>query len=474
MSELILLEPLAADHALELLAVLAGRDRIAAEPEAARQVAKYCDHLPLALRIAGARLRTRPGWLVSDLADRLRDGRQRLSELRAGDRSVRVSFALSYRDLTPALAKAFCLLGQAPGLDFGLQATAAALGGDIRAAESALEMLVDLALLESSVAGRYRFHDLLRVSEVAYAIGAWDIVKGIVNPLRHLLTLRGRTSAQERLLTLATTAAAMAGDPRAQVHYSVLLAEQLMNSHRVNQTPPLYERALELSTQVAEDPAVRLWVLTHYGDALRRLGEPAAASLRYGEAFAIAALGGDMARQAWVLTHWGGAQRDLDRPEVAVAMLSRALDVGRARGDLGNVAWVLTHLAPVLQDLSRFDDADAALAQALSIMQDNDDLVGQEFVLNNMGELLQRRSQPDGAVEAYRQASRVAELRGDAPAAIRWNELALSVVSNRSCQQHATHATPSRSPVGFANCPAMTDSGDPCAPERAFCTRPAE
>jgi tetratricopeptide (TPR) repeat protein len=484
LAQLVLLEPLSVGHSLELLERLAGSERITAEPEAARQVARYCDYLPLALRIAGARLRSRPRWRISDLADRLGDEHQRLSELRAGDRSVRVSFALSYSVLAPAPARAFCLLGQAPGLDFGRPAAAAALGCDIRAAETTLEMLVDLALVESQVAGRYRLHDLLRVfareqsvsidenerhssrdrvlalyrdsatgwlsrargeyqpdddalawfdadgdnamdaAEVAYAIGAWGILNGIIDPLRHLMTLRGRTTAQERLLSLAASAADLSGDPKAQVHYSILLAEHWMGTGRVAQTPPLYERALAAAGHVTKEPAVRLWALTHYGDALRLLGEPSAASLRYGEAFAIAALGRDMARQAWVLVHWGGAQRDLGRLDVAVAMLSRALEVGRARSDPGNVAWVLTHLAAVLQDQSRFGDTDAALSQALTTMRDNDDLVGQEFVLNNTAELLRRRNEPTAAADAYWQASQIAELRGDTHAASRWTELA--------------------------------------------------
>ena len=171
LAEQILLDPLAPRHALELLALLAGHDRIAAEQEAANLVALYCDYLPLALRIAGARLRSRPGWRVADLVSRLRDERQRLHELRAGDWSVRSSILLSYRDLTPGLARAFCLLGQAPGLDFGLPGAAAAIGCDVRDAERLLEELVDVALLETPAAGTYRFHDLLRVFAREQAAG---------------------------------------------------------------------------------------------------------------------------------------------------------------------------------------------------------------------------------------------------------------------------------------------------------------
>jgi DNA-binding SARP family transcriptional activator len=64
------LDVLPAREAVELLGRLAGPDRIAAEPAAAAEVAGCCGGLPLALRIAGARLAARPGWPVTALAVR--------------------------------------------------------------------------------------------------------------------------------------------------------------------------------------------------------------------------------------------------------------------------------------------------------------------------------------------------------------------------------------------------------------------
>jgi hypothetical protein len=71
--------------AVELLGKLTGRARVAAEPQAAEAIAGYCGDLPLALRIAGARLAARPAWPLAALAERLADERRRLTELRAGD-----------------------------------------------------------------------------------------------------------------------------------------------------------------------------------------------------------------------------------------------------------------------------------------------------------------------------------------------------------------------------------------------------
>ena len=76
------------DTAMQLLAKIVGWDRLRAEPAAARQLVEYCGGLPLALRIAGARLASRPHWKISELARRLKNEVQRLDRAepsRAGD-----------------------------------------------------------------------------------------------------------------------------------------------------------------------------------------------------------------------------------------------------------------------------------------------------------------------------------------------------------------------------------------------------
>ncbi|HEY3906420.1 MAG TPA: helix-turn-helix domain-containing protein [Streptosporangiaceae bacterium] len=71
-------------EALTLFASICGADRVQAEPEATDAVLTACGGLPLAIRIAAARLVSRPAWEVGALANRLRNERQRLSELEAG------------------------------------------------------------------------------------------------------------------------------------------------------------------------------------------------------------------------------------------------------------------------------------------------------------------------------------------------------------------------------------------------------
>ncbi|MEU9043689.1 MULTISPECIES: BTAD domain-containing putative transcriptional regulator [unclassified Kitasatospora] len=150
------------EEALELLGRTIGAERLAAEPEAARDLLHVCGHLPLAVRIVAARLAARPSWTVQTLGRRLAVERRRIDELRIGDLAVEAAFELSYRQLTPAQARAFRLVASVDGPDIGLAAAAALLDLDEYDAEDLLEALVDVAMMESPFPGRYRYHDLLR------------------------------------------------------------------------------------------------------------------------------------------------------------------------------------------------------------------------------------------------------------------------------------------------------------------------
>jgi tetratricopeptide (TPR) repeat protein len=157
------LDVLAPQIAVELLGKLAGPERVAREPSTARKIAEYCGNLPLALRIAGAKLAARPGWPLDTLATRLADERRRLSELQAGDLEVRASFTLSYRDLSRVDARVFRLLGLLDGPDVTRSVVAALTGGGLEDSQQSLERLVDAQLLETPGPDRYRLHDLLRL-----------------------------------------------------------------------------------------------------------------------------------------------------------------------------------------------------------------------------------------------------------------------------------------------------------------------
>lgn len=145
-----------------LLETVLGAQRVAAELEAAADLVRQCGGLPLALRIAAARLAARTSrplsWLVAQLADEQR----RLDGLEAGDLQVRASLATGYRALDDERRRALRLLGSLDTTEYSPQLAAAALDRPTHRAERLVEDLVDAQLLDE-VADRYRMHGLVRL-----------------------------------------------------------------------------------------------------------------------------------------------------------------------------------------------------------------------------------------------------------------------------------------------------------------------
>ncbi|MEV0328176.1 BTAD domain-containing putative transcriptional regulator [Micromonospora echinospora] len=153
--------------AVELFTRVAGAPA-ATDPASVAHVVRLCGHLPLAVRLAAARLRHRPAWPIRELARRLDDG-LRLEELAAGDRSVEGVFEASYRALPEPEQRMFRLLSLVPGDEFDVPAASGATGLPVPAVRRLLENLLDRNLLEQHRPHQFRLHGLMRL----YAAKLW-------------------------------------------------------------------------------------------------------------------------------------------------------------------------------------------------------------------------------------------------------------------------------------------------------------
>lgn len=160
------LDVLSPEHAVELLCRQTGRRRVESERGSAEAIVRACGCLPLAIRVAGARLAARAHWPLARLAARLADRRGRLDELAIGHLQVRASLALSYERLDAAHRRWFRRLALLQSPVFTARAAAASLNVPLGRAEAAIEALVDAHLL--AIAGPfggeetpYRFHELV-------------------------------------------------------------------------------------------------------------------------------------------------------------------------------------------------------------------------------------------------------------------------------------------------------------------------
>lgn len=349
------LDVLSEQHALELLRHMAGPERMAAQPQAAVAVTRWCGCLPLAIRIAGARLAARPAWPMAALADLLADASRRLEALESlamGDMAVRRSFDISLHALqrSPetvdnAAAAAFGLLSLADGPDISIVAAAAMLDQPERYAGILLERLVDAQLLETPRPGRYQFHDLLRLYGRQFAAECY--------PERY------RLAAVTRLITFYTATA----------WRSLLLFRP--GDHRLATADPRWTGGGQVFPDVAQ---ALEWTELERGNLLAAVEQAASAAPAV-----PAELAGQLTRALSACFDRRGYWQDLRRAsQVVLELTLRSTDrAGQAYayGDLGFACRRLGH----------YREATTHLEAALSLFRELDDLPGQAYSLGSLG-----------------------------------------------------------------------------------------
>ncbi|WP_262282756.1 BTAD domain-containing putative transcriptional regulator [Micromonospora sp. MA102] len=357
-SSLPVLDP---EEAIELLGRVAGDDRVAAEPEAAAEVARRCGYLPLAIRLAGARLAHRPRWRVADLAGRLVTGSGPLAELAAGQRSVGQAFALSYAQISPAAQRVFRLLGLHPGQRFDNRVAAALADVGLPVAQDLLDELVDAHLAEEVEPGRYRLHDLIReygrtlLGAPERAAERKEALERLLDHHLHVTVAIARTveaAGSRKTLPAGTSArrdlveaAASEGRPWFEENLAVLTALV-----RLADEEGFPERCWQL--------ARACWRLNFDGGHLDELIETHTIGLRVAER-----IGDDMA-VASMLNYLSSAYFRLGRFPEAIRLMEMALDLRRRLGLRSEVLSTLWNLGisyavngDFRQGMARFDEA---------------------------------------------------------------------------------------------------------------------
>jgi len=414
------------DDGRRLLAAIAGETRVAAEPHHAADIVEFCGRLPLAIRVAGARLAGRRGWTLGTLRDRLADESERLSELRVGDLAVRSSFELSVRQLPPDGVLAFGRLALLAAREFPAWPVDALLG---RPAHDVLDLLVDANLLTPTGSGPggaplYRLHDLLHcyAAEVVSTEPATERRGAFERSVSALLSLVKRAAA-----ALPPAFGAFTGPPvgwtlPAGTEQRIVTAPlDWFTGNRVT-----LNRAVELAAAAGLDELA--WQLAaatvpfhdlrgYFNDwrrgHLRALDAVRAAGNRSGEAALLRGLGqvhlyrdeyadaaaafrrsaelfgelGDRRGEAFAVAGFGTLARVDDRPAEALAHYRRALDGLIAAGDRSGEAQMRNALGSAQLQLGRPVEAAKRLAEALAVARELGDRHREAKVLTEFGTL---------------------------------------------------------------------------------------
>ncbi|MFE1238609.1 AfsR/SARP family transcriptional regulator [Streptomyces tendae] len=149
------------DECLEMLGRMVGRRFQDEEVEDVRALIHQCANLPLALRLAAARISTRDFLDLRELIDRLSSSASIFSELEVPGRSLVGRLMTSFTCLEDFDHDRYLRLSLLPCPDIDETSVAAALGVSTDWARRACRRFADRALLQRTRCGTYRMHPLL-------------------------------------------------------------------------------------------------------------------------------------------------------------------------------------------------------------------------------------------------------------------------------------------------------------------------
>lgn len=392
------------DDASALFARIAGPVRAASEAGSVRQVLATCAGLPLAIRIAAARLASRPGWTVRVLVSRLDHAQRPLDELRAGDLAVRTCFSASYESLRQdhdgeVASRFFRLLGLAEGPDISLPAAAALAGTSAEVAEAALELLVDASVLQSPVSGRYRLHDLLRAyaCERARDEEPADVRHAAIR--RMLRWYLYTAAAAARIISPARPHPPLDGDeagvaPLTFTGHDEALA--WLDAEQANLVAAVSQAGANAEHEIAKYLPLELWDLFQ----LRSHVDAWIETHKVGIASARAVDDTDAERR--LLNNLGGAYFTAGRLEDAAESLQQIIELC---GQIGEpYAATSLNLGLTLTSLSRTHEAAVLLADARDQFRRDGNSSGEHAALICLGAALRRDGQPAQALAVFREA----------------------------------------------------------------------
>ncbi|MGW6991294.1 BTAD domain-containing putative transcriptional regulator [Streptomyces sp. NPDC054946] len=345
-----------------LLAAVLGPESVAAEPEAAARLADLCDGLPLALRVAAARLATRPHRGLASFAGELADEQHRLDLLEAEDTGVAAALGLSLRHLPEPARELFHHLGPHTGatLDTG---TAAALADcPPPQAALALDQLAAAQLVVETGPRSYVLHDLVRLFARSLAPGHEPA--GLLRLLDHWV----------QTLLVACAAADPGGEPCCALPAGARRSAEIRRF--ADRTAALAWYSAERDTlRAAVESAVaaglhdRAWriVLLQWPFIVWQVRDGWVPLLEQG--LASAELDGDPAAQSRASALLGWVLSEEGRPEEALTRLERAPDLAVRAGDVAGEAVARINLAVALMRHGDHERPGALLAQALTLAE---------------------------------------------------------------------------------------------------------
>ncbi|MFI9012393.1 BTAD domain-containing putative transcriptional regulator [Actinosynnema sp. NPDC053489] len=414
-ARMLTLDTLSDDEAVRLVDEVVGKPVSDQEPAAVRGLVELCGNLPLALRIAAAKLVSSPEWTVEALVAQLSDDAVRLRTLDLADTGVGVerALAVSYRNLPPELAETFRAAGLVPGRWVSPHAIAAVCDIDLGTAAARLADLADAHLLVEQWRGGFVLHDLVRL----YARGVVEHrERGLRRLMDHYLSACDHA---RRLIRPASDGLDFTGDPTVPRPATPSQALSWFDKEWANvialvhagAEAGLHEQVWQLVRLVHTYCVTRLVSREWHGVAEFGLASARAIGDRRGEMLVLHAVH-DVNNRA------GALRGTLDQARLAHRI---AVDLGEPR----HLVMTLDQLALALVAEGRVEEALAHHREAVELARRDGDALGEATVLNNLAQVEQRLGQREAAARHQYLAMEIYHRHGDERAyAVAMNNLA--------------------------------------------------
>lgn len=405
------------------------------------QITRRCGWLPLAIRVAAARLRGSTDLGLDVLDRQLDDEASRLTVLEDGERSVGAAFGSALAALPAELARTLALLTVHPGDD--LDHRSAALLSDVDTGSARLlDGLVDACLLHRQRRGRYAFHDLVRsfatplvgsvVPRDEADCAADRLVSGFLHIAQHadLTITPNRFRASQVTPVAARWYAIFKDDAAAQwfddeQHNLVHMCELAMAQGRPDLcwrlaytlrdfyfrtklwTPWIrtHEIALDAAGQCDDRWAVAV-TRNNLGLAYAETERYGPAVEQYGKALELFHELNDGYGEANTIGHQAWVMHCLGRHRTAIRQGLTALWFYEAHGMRRNAAITLRTVALAEAALRNFDTALGYLQRALQVFTEEGLVLDETMTLNCLGEVYARAPDPAGSTKHFRAARR--------------------------------------------------------------------
>ncbi len=434
-------------EAAALLTRIVGDERVAAEPAATAELVDACGGLPLAVRIAGARLASRSHWRVANLVERLVNRTNALDEFEHRGLALRANVALSFDALDEPAQRLFALSALVETADFPAWVAAALMDTAVADAEDVLADLVDAQLMDTRQhAGarvEYRLHELVRL----YAREQLARVPAPVRDAALQRLLGGWLAFAER-----SYRAAYGSDDYCTLHGSAIRwhpgdpldaaptagLEEITEVDRESLVAAVRQAAQAGADELCWDlalTAIHVFEVRGYFDDWRETAQ---------RALAVCDRAGNRTGRAAMLYSLGSLHTTQRRLDDGERYFAEALDEFRAIGNTHAIALVLRTWAIIDRLRGRYGAMSTKYGEALVKMRSVGDTVGEAHVLQSLalpaihrGDAAHARELLD---EALRLCRSVGYRRGQAMVHARSAELNLDLGAADEAEQDLDRA----------------------------------